>query len=119
MATDSNQTTNDAAHAAQGATEQMGAQMRAGVEQLRASSERMTAAGTDLGMRLLDQAEENTRQAFAAMRAAAQAKDVSEVLRIQADYLREQSGRAVDQARQIGEMITNYGRDAMEQLGKR
>lgn len=119
MATDGNQTTNDATQAAHGATEQLGAQMRAGVEQLRASSERMTAVGADLGMRLLDQAEENTRQAFAAMRAAAQAKDVSEVLRIQADYLRDQSSRAVDQARQIGEMISTYGRDAMEQFGKR
>lgn len=119
MATDTNQTINDAVRQAQGAGEQLGAQMRAGVEQMRASSERMTAAGTELGMRLLDQAEENTRQAFAAMRAAAQAKDVGDVLRIQADFLREQSSRAVDQARQIGELITNYGRDAMDQIGKR
>ena len=119
MATDTNQTINEGLHAAQGAGEQIGAQMRAACEQMRASGERMAASGSELGMRLLDQAEENTRQAFAAMRAAAQAKDVGEVLRIQADFLREQGSRAVDQARQIGELITNYGRDAMDKIGKK
>ncbi len=85
-------------------------------DQMRASAERMTATGTELGMRLLDQAEENTRQAFAAMRAAAQARDVSEVMRIQSDFLREQSSRAMAQATEIGELITSYGRDAIGQM---
>src|SRR5579875_1647472 len=71
------------------------------------------AEGGAGGMKMLDQAEENTRQAFAAMRAAAKAGDLSELMRIQADFIREQSSRSVAQAREIGEMIAQFGREAM------
>ncbi|MBA3880692.1 MAG: phasin [Sphingobium sp.] len=86
---------------------------------MRKSGERIAETGTELGMRLLDQAEANTREAFAAMRAAAHARDVSEVMRIQSDYLREQSNRAMEQAREIGELITRYGRDTIGQMTNR
>ncbi|MGJ3626035.1 phasin family protein [Sphingomonas sp. MMS24-JH45] len=65
---------------------------------------------------MIDQAESNTHEAFAAMRAAAQAKDLSEVMKIQGDYLREQSKRSMDQAREIGELIMQFGRDAVQPL---
>ena len=57
-----------------------------------------------------------TQEAFAAMRAAAQAKDLSEVMKIQGDYLREQGRRSMDQAREIGELIMRFGRDAVQPL---
>ncbi|MBX9795734.1 phasin family protein [Sphingomonas sp.] len=102
--------------AATQAGEAIGAQLKTAGAQVRASAERMTATGTELGMRLLDQAEENTRQAFVAMRAAAQARDMSEVMRIQGDYLRDQANRAMSQASEIGEMVAGLGRDTLAQL---
>ena len=44
---------------------------------------------------------------------AAQAKDLSDVMRIQGEYLREQSQRSMSQAREIGEMIVQFGRDSV------
>jgi len=99
--------------------EKMTEQMKAAGDTLRKSGERMAETGTELGMRLLDQAEANTREAFAAMRAAAHAKDAAEVMRIQSDYLRDQGNRAMEQAREIGSLITSYGREAIERITKK
>jgi hypothetical protein len=69
--------------------------------------------GSSLGLRMLDQAEANTREAFAAMRAVAEAKDLSQVMKIQGDFIRDQSNRSVAQAREIGELIMKFGRDVV------
>ncbi|UIJ44507.1 phasin family protein [Sphingomonas cannabina] len=79
-------------------------------ERFQAAGSAMADHGQQLGIKMLDQAEANTREAFAAMRAAAGAKDIGEVMRIQSDYLRDQGSRAVTQAREIGEMIASFGR---------
>ena len=76
-------------------------------------------AGAQLGIKMLDQAEANTQEAFRAMRAAAQAGDLSAVMRVQADYLREQGSRSVAQAREIGEMIARMGKDAVDKASGR
>ena len=86
--------------------------MRAG-EAMRASTQTMAEGGSTIGMTMIDQAEQNAREAFAAMRDAAQAKDVSQVMKIQGDYLREQSARSMAQAKEIGELIMRFGRDAV------
>jgi hypothetical protein len=65
---------------------------------------------------MIDQAEQNAREAFAAMREAAEAKDISQVMKIQGDYLREQGTRSMSQAREIGELIMQFGRDAVAPL---
>ncbi|MES2753287.1 MAG: phasin family protein [Pseudomonadota bacterium] len=72
-------------------------------------------------MKIIEQAEHNAREAFNAMRAAAKSKDVSEVLRVQGDFLREQGSRSLAQAREIGDLIAQFGRDAIAPLtgGKR
>lgn len=100
-------------------TENMTEQMKAAGDTMRKSGERIAETGTELGMRLLDQAEANTREAFAAMRAAAHARDVAEVMRIQGDYMRDQSSRAIEQAREIGTLITTYGRETIERMTKK
>ncbi|CAN5419265.1 hypothetical protein BH10PSE15_BH10PSE15_14740 [soil metagenome] len=69
--------------------------------------------GSNLGIRMLDQAEANTREAFSAMRAVAEAKDLSQVMKIQGDFIREQSSRSVNQAREIGELIMKFGREVV------
>lgn len=85
---------------------------RAG-EAMKASSEKMMEGGSTIGVKMIDQAEQNAREAFTAMREAAGAKDISEVMKIQGDYLREQSNRSMAQAREIGELIMQFGRDAV------
>jgi hypothetical protein len=79
-------------------------------ERLQAAGSAMADNGQQLGLKMLDQAETNTREAFNAMRAAASAKDIGEVMQIQGDYLRDQGSRAMSHAREIGEMIANFGK---------
>lgn len=98
--------------AASAATDKM---QQAG-EAMKATGERMADSGANVGAKMLDQAEENIREAFSAMRAATQAKDLSEVMKIQGDYLRDQSSRAMTQAREIGEMIVQFGKETGESM---
>lgn len=88
---------------------------RAG-EAMKASGQRMAEGGSALGAKLIDQAETNTQQAFAAMRAAASAKDLSEVMKIQGEYLREQGQRSMGQAREVSDLIMQFGRNAVSPL---
>ena len=99
-----------------GAANELTDRMKAAGEKMRASGEKIAESGSALGMKMLDQAEQNTREAFAAMRAAAKAHDVSEVMRIQGDYLREQGSRSMAQAREIGEMIASFGRETIDRM---
>ncbi|MEH3036842.1 MAG: phasin family protein [Sphingomonas adhaesiva] len=82
-------------------------------ETMQASGRRMVENSSTIGVAIIDQAQANAQEAFAAMRAAAQAKDLSEVMQIQGDFLRQQGKRSMDQAREIGELIMRFGRDAV------
>ena len=123
--------TDRAAHAAKDAAETM----RQGAEQARAAftekvvdpakrageamketGGKIAEGGATIGKTMIDQAEQNAREAFAAMREAASAKDLTQVMKIQGDYLRDQSQRSMTQAREIGEMIMRFGKDAVAPL---
>ncbi len=82
-------------------------------EAMRDAGSKMAESSSTVGLKMLDQAETNTREAFQAMRAAASAKDLSEVMKIQGDFIREQGSRSMGQAREIGELIMQFGRDAV------
>ena len=88
---------------------------RAG-EAMKESGGKIAEGGATIGKAMIDQAEQNAREAFAAMREAASAKDLTQVMNIQGDYLREQSQRSMTQAREIGEMIMRFGKDAVAPL---
>ena len=88
---------------------------RAG-EAMRASGQKVADGSATIGLKIIEQAEQNSHQAFEAMREAAKAKDFSDVMRIQGDYLREQGQRSMNQAREIGELIMQFGRDAVSPL---
>jgi phasin family protein len=85
-------------------------------EAMRASGAKMAENSSTIGAKMIDQAEANAKEAFAAMRAAASAKDLSEVMKIQGDFLRDQGSRSMGQAREIGELIMQFGRDAVAPL---
>ena len=72
-----------------------------------------------INLKVIDQAEQNAREAFNALRAAAGAKSLSEVMEIQSNYIREQSSRGMDQVREIGELIARFGRDAVTPAAKK
>lgn len=88
---------------------------RAG-EALRQGGQKIAESNQAIGVRMIDQAETNAAEAFAAMRKAAQATDLSSVMQIQGEYLREQGGRSMTQAREIGELIVQFGRDAVSSV---
>lgn len=93
--------------------EKMAEPARKAGDAMRDSGSKIAESGSTVGVKILDQAETNTREAFAAMRAAANAKDLSEVMKIQGDFIREQGSRNMGQAREIGELILQFGRDAV------
>lgn len=72
-----------------------------------------------INLKVIDQAETNAREAFNALRAAAGARSLSEVMEIQANYIREQSSRGMDQVREIGELIAKFGREAVAPAEKK
>lgn len=85
-------------------------------ERLKETGQTLAEGGSTIGLKMIEQAEANTREAFAAMRAAAQAKDLTEVMRVQGDYMREQGNRSLAQAREIGDLIMSFGRSAVAPL---
>ena len=90
-------------------------------EAARASGQKLAEGNSSVGLKMIDQAERNMHEAFAAMRNAARAKDISEVMKIQADFLREQGARSMEQARELGQLIVEVGREAvtpMREAGK-
>lgn len=87
--------------------------MKAAGEAMRNSGAKAAEGTAAVSMKMIDQAEENTRQAFAAMRAAAQASSLTDVMKVQTDFIREQSSRSMSQAREIGELIVRFGRESM------
>ncbi|MGE7206362.1 phasin family protein [Sphingomonas sp. NPDC019816] len=87
--------------------------MKGAGEAMQASGQKMAESGSAVTLKMLEQAETNTREAFSAMRQAASARDLSDVMRIQTDFIRDQGNRSMSQAREIGEMIVQFGRDAV------
>ena len=67
--------------------------LKATGEKLRSAGERLGENTRAVNLRMLEQAEENAREAFRAMREAAQAGSLKDVAEIQARYLREQGKR--------------------------
>ncbi len=86
---------------------------KAGADRLSEAGRTIAENGSTIGVKMIEQAEINTREAFAAMRAAAEAKDIADVMRIQGEFLREQSNRSMTQAREVGELIMQFGRHAV------
>ena len=93
------------------------------IEPLKAAGEAIKDAGQKaaensaaLSSAVIDHAEANTREAFAALRAAAQASSINDVLRIQGDFVREAGSRGMAQAKEIGELVARFGKDTVAGL---
>jgi Phasin protein len=102
--------TKTAKTAAKGAADQL----RAAGENAREMASKAASNAGKINMAVIDQAEANTKAAFAAMRAAASAGTLTGIAKVQSDYVKAQGKRSVDQAREIGDLIAQFGRDAMQ-----
>jgi vacuolar-type H+-ATPase subunit H len=112
--------TDRAAKAAKGATDRAASGAKSAADRveglganIRKSGEKLAKQGNSVSMKVIEHAEANTREAFAAMRAAAGAKNPADVAKIQGDYLRQQGARSLAHAREIGDLILQFGRDAV------
>jgi hypothetical protein len=103
---------------ARAATSAMSDTVKAATDQLKAAGGKAAETTQALNGKILDQAETNVREAFAALRAAATASSVGDILKVQGDYVREQTSRSMAQAKEIGELIANFGRSAVEGVTK-
>lgn len=100
----------------EGFSEKIVEPVRKAGEAMRASGTKLAEGGSTVGLKMLEQAEANAHEAFAAMRSAAAAKDLSEVMKIQGEFLRDQAGRGMSQARETGDLIMQFGREAVAPL---
>jgi hypothetical protein len=103
----------DATDRAAGAAKAAADRVEAAGDKVRKSGEKIAKQGSAVSLKVIEHAETNTREAFAAMRAAAAAGNPAEVAKIQGDYLRQQGARSLAHAREIGDLILQFGRDAV------
>lgn len=88
--------------------------LKAAGEAMKASGQKAAENSTALATRVIEHAEANTREAFAALRAAAQASSLPEVLELQTRYIQDQGNRSMAQVREIGELIARFGQETIE-----
>ena len=70
------------------------------------------AGATDMSRKAMGFASQNMAASFAFAQKLAQARDVEEVMRLQADFLRSQMQAFADQAKELGASFTQTAADA-------
>src|SRR5262245_3446186 len=70
------------------------------------------AGATDMSRKAMAFASQNMAASFAFAQRLAQARDVEEVMRLQADFLRSQMQAYAEQARELGASFTQTASDA-------
>ncbi len=85
-------------------------------ESLKAAGAKAAENSQSLNVTVINHAEANAREAFNALRAAAQAKNIQEVMQVQADFIRAQGTRGMEQVKELGELIARFGREAVAPL---
>ncbi len=95
----------DAREAGENVLDMMMQPMKQASAALKEAKERATEQNEAISVRLIDFAESNLTDTLEALRAAARAKDVTEVLTIQGEFLRNQMSRSLDQFREMTELV--------------
>lgn len=94
------------------AAERIAEPIKKATQNMRDGAGKAMANTAALNTKVIDHAESNAREAFAAMRKVAGAKSVQDVMKIQSDFVKQQGARTATQVREVGEMIASFGRDA-------
>lgn len=98
------------------AAERIAEPVKAAGKSIREGASQAMQNTASINTKVIDHAESNAREAFAAMRRVAGAKSVQEVVKVQTDFVKEQSARTTTQVREVGEMIAGFGRDALNMM---
>ncbi len=85
-------------------------------KKIRETAEHAMNNAAALNARVIDHAEENAKEAFAALRKIATSKDVKDIVQVQTAFVKEQSARSVAQVKEVGDMIAAFGRTAIDGL---
>jgi hypothetical protein len=96
--------------------EKIAAPIKKAGKTIRATATKAVENSVAINTKVIDHAEANAHQAFAAMRQVAGAKSVQDVVKIQAAFVKDQSARSTAQVREVGEMIAAFGRDALAMM---
>ena len=89
-------------------------------ETLKNAGAKAAENGQALNLSVISHAEANAREAFNALRAAAQATSLTDVMKVQTDFVRAQGARSMEQAKELGELIARFGREAIApMMGKK
>lgn len=103
----------DAADAAKSATEAWQKPMKKAGEAFKVGQEKAAKSTQAVNLKAIDHAEQNAREAFNALRAAAAATSPQEVMEIQRKFIADQTNRGMEQIREFGELIARFGREAV------
>ncbi len=96
--------------------EQMAEPVKKAGKAIRDTAEEAMRNTASVNTMVINQAETNAKEAFAAMRAAAEAKSLAEIARIQGKFVKEQGARTAQQVQEVGGLIAQFGRDAISRL---
>ena len=82
------------------------------VERMQTQTAAAQVGATDAGRKAMAFAGQNMAASFAFAQRLAQARDVEEVMRLQADFLRTQMQTFAEQAQELGTSFTQTGRSS-------
>jgi len=82
------------------------------VERMHSQTAAAQVGATDASRKAMDFAGQNMAASFAFAQKLAQARDVEELMRLQADFLRTQMQTFAEQARELGTSFTQTGRSS-------
>jgi phasin family protein len=99
--------------AATSAAEKIAEPIKKATTAVRASAGRAVANSVAINTKVIDHAEANAHEAFAAMRKVAGATSVQDVVKVQTEFVKQQGARSAAQVREVGDMIAAFGRDAL------
>lgn len=85
-------------------------------QKMRDGASRAVQNTVTINTKVIDHAETNAREAFAAMRKVAGAKSMQDIVKVQTDFVKQQGARTAEQVREVGEMIAGFGREALEMM---
>ena len=101
---------------AKSTAERIAEPIKKATQSMRDSASQAMANTAALNSKVIDHAETNAREAFAAMRKVAGAKSVQDVVKVQSEFVKQQGARSAAHVREVGEMIASFGRDAFNMM---
>lgn len=101
---------------AKSAAEQVAEPLQKAGKAIRDTAERAMANTAAINKKVIDHAETNAREAFATLRKVAGAKSLQDVIKAQSEFVKEQTARSTSHAREVGELIASFGREAIDTI---